>query len=37
VPVVDAPTSDVFSAEWVERMSLLTPEQRLEEFSRKRA
>jgi 3',5'-cyclic AMP phosphodiesterase CpdA len=37
VPVVDAPTSDVFSAEWVERMSRLTPEQRLEEFSRKRA
>lgn len=36
VPVVDAPTADVFSAEWVERMSRLTPEQRLEEFSRKR-
>ena len=36
VPVVDAPTSDVFSAEWVERMARLTPEQRLEEFSRKR-
>jgi len=36
VPVVDAPTSDYFSAEWVERMSLLTPEQRLEAFSRKR-
>ncbi len=36
VPVVDAPTSDYFSAEWVERMSLLTPEERLEAFSRKR-
>ncbi|WP_106816188.1 phosphodiesterase [Microbacterium timonense] len=36
VPVVDAPTGDFFSAEWVERMSRLTPEQRLEEFSRKR-
>ena len=37
VPVVDAPTGDYFSAEWVERMARLTPEQRLEEFSRKRA
>ncbi len=37
VPVVDAPTGDFFSAEWVERMSLLTPEERLEEFSRKPA
>ena len=36
VPVTDAPTADVFSAEWVERMSRLSPEQRLEEFSRKR-
>ena len=36
VPVVDAPTGDVFSAEWVERMSRLTPEERLEAFSRKR-
>jgi 3',5'-cyclic AMP phosphodiesterase CpdA len=36
VPVVDAPTADVFSAEWVERMSRLTPEERLEAFSRKR-
>ena len=36
VPVVDAPTNDYFSAEWVERMSLLTPEERLEAFSRKR-
>jgi Icc protein len=36
VPVVDAPTTDYFSAEWVHRMSLLTPEERLEAFSRKR-
>ena len=36
VPVLQAPTADVFSAEWVERMSRLTPEQRLEAFSRKR-
>ena len=36
VPVVEAPTGDVFSAEWVERMSRLTPEERLEQFSRKR-
>jgi Icc protein len=35
VPVVDAPTGDYFSAEWVERMSQLTPEERLEAFSRK--
>ena len=35
VPVVDAPTGDYFSPEWVERMSRLTPEARLEEFSRK--
>lgn len=37
VPVVDAPTGDYFSAEWVERMSQLTPQERLEAFSRKRA
>ncbi|WP_438353337.1 phosphodiesterase [Microbacterium sp. CJ88] len=37
VPVVDAPTGDFFSAEWVERMSRLTPDERLEEFSRKRS
>lgn len=35
VPVVDAPTGDFFSAEWVQRMSLLTPDERLEAFSRK--
>lgn len=35
VPVVEAPTGDYFSAEWVERMSALTPEERLEAFSRK--
>jgi 3',5'-cyclic AMP phosphodiesterase CpdA len=37
VPVVEAPTGDFFSAEWVQRMSRLTPEQRLEAFSRKPA
>ncbi|MDL5352967.1 metallophosphoesterase [Microbacterium sp. zg-YB36] len=37
VPVVDAPTGDFFSAEWVAEMSRLTPEQRLEVFSRKPA
>ncbi|WP_461474043.1 phosphodiesterase [Microbacterium sp. HJ5] len=37
VPVVDAPTGDYFSAEWVAHMARLTPEERLEEFSRKRA
>lgn len=35
VPVTSAPTGDVFSEEWVERMSRLTPQQRLEVFSRK--
>lgn len=35
VPVVEAPTGDFFSAEWVERMASLSPEQRLEAFSRK--
>jgi len=34
VPVVDAPTGDFFSAQWVERMSELTPAERLEAFSR---
>ncbi|MET0734340.1 MAG: phosphodiesterase [Microbacterium sp.] len=37
VPVVEAPTGDYFSPEWVARMGALTPEQRLEEFSRKPA
>lgn len=36
VPVVDAVTADYFSAEWIERMARLTPEERLERFSRKR-
>ena len=36
VPVVDAPTGDYFSPEWVERMAALSPEERLEQFSRKR-
>jgi Icc protein len=35
VPVTDAPTGDFFSEEWLERMAQLTPEQRLEAFSRK--
>ncbi|SDG80726.1 phosphodiesterase [Microbacterium sp. 77mftsu3.1] len=35
VPVVDAPTGDYFSAEWVERMAALSPQERLEAFSRK--
>ncbi|WP_169581463.1 MULTISPECIES: phosphodiesterase [Microbacterium] len=37
VPVVEAPTGDYFSAEWVERMARLTPQERLEAFSRKPA
>jgi 3',5'-cyclic AMP phosphodiesterase CpdA len=37
VPVTDAATADYFSDEWVAHMASLTPEQRLEEFSRKRA
>lgn len=36
VPVVEAETADFFTAEWTARMAALTPEQRLEEFSRKR-
>ncbi|GAA3206409.1 phosphodiesterase [Microbacterium terregens] len=36
VPVVDAPTSDFFSAAWVTQMAALTPAERLEVFSRKR-
>jgi len=36
VPVVDADTSGYFTPQWVERMATLTPQQRLEEFSRKR-
>lgn len=35
VPVTDAPTGAFFSAEWLERMSRLTPDGRLEAFSRK--
>jgi 3',5'-cyclic-AMP phosphodiesterase len=36
VPVVDALTGEYFTAEWVKQMAALTPEQRLEAFSRKR-
>ncbi|MDA4895927.1 hypothetical protein PFZ55_54680, partial [Streptomyces sp. MS2A] len=35
VPVVEAETVDAFSAEWVARMAALSPEARLEAFSRK--
>ena len=35
VPVVEAPTADFFTREWAERMAYLTPEQRLDVFSRK--
>lgn len=35
VPVVDAQTGDYFSARWVEKMASLSPEGRLEAFSRK--
>lgn len=37
VPVVDAPTGDYFTAEWVARMAALSPGERLEKFSRKPA
>ncbi len=37
VPVVDAPTGDFFTDEWVARMAALSPEERLEVFSRKPA
>ena len=35
VPVVDALTGEYFTAAWVERMAALTPQRRLEAFSRK--
>jgi len=35
VPVVEAETSEYFSPEWVAAMARLTPEERLEAFSRK--
>ena len=35
VPVVDAQTGDYFSERWVEKMAALSPEARLEAFSRK--
>ncbi|MDN3495548.1 phosphodiesterase [Planococcus sp. APC 4015] len=35
VPVVEAPTGDYFSPEWVAEMAARTPEERLELFSRK--
>lgn len=36
VPVTQAPTAEHFSAEWVARMAALSPQERLEAFSRKR-
>ncbi|MFJ4997347.1 metallophosphoesterase [Microbacterium sp. NPDC088619] len=36
VPVTDAPTGDHFSLAWLEKMARLSPDQRLEAFSRKR-
>lgn len=36
VPVVEAETSGYFTPEWTARMAALSPEQRLEAFSRKR-
>jgi 3',5'-cyclic AMP phosphodiesterase CpdA len=35
VPVVEAPTADVFDDAWLAHMAALSPQQRLEEFSRK--
>ncbi|MGB4137878.1 MAG: phosphodiesterase [Microbacterium sp.] len=35
VPVVEAPVGDFFTAEWAWRMAALSPEERLEAFSRK--
>ena len=35
VPVADAPTGDYFSEEWLQEMARLSPQQRLEVFSRK--
>ncbi|GAA3759279.1 3',5'-cyclic adenosine monophosphate phosphodiesterase CpdA [Microbacterium kribbense] len=35
VPVVDAETADFFDEEWIAAMAALTPQQRLEAFSRK--
>ncbi|MFK4760403.1 phosphodiesterase [Microbacterium sp. ZW T5_45] len=37
VPVTDADTGSYFTADWYERMAGLTPQERLEAFSRKRA
>lgn len=36
VPVTDAPTGDHFSMAWLEKMARLSPDERLEAFSRKR-
>lgn len=36
VPVTDAPTGDFFSERWLAKMAALSPDERLEAFSRKR-
>ncbi len=36
VPVTDAPTGEFFSERWLEKMARLSPQERLEAFSRKR-
>ncbi|WP_375384896.1 phosphodiesterase [uncultured Microbacterium sp.] len=36
VPVIEAPTGDFFTEEWVAQMAALSPDERLEAFSRKR-
>jgi hypothetical protein len=35
VPVVEAATADAFDDAWLAHMAALSPQQRLEEFSRK--
>ncbi|MFD5225176.1 phosphodiesterase [Microbacterium sp. NPDC058342] len=37
VPVAEAPTGDYFSEDWLRRMAALSPQERLEVFSRKPA
>lgn len=36
VPVTDAPTGEYFSVAWAQKMAALSPDERLEAFSRKR-
>lgn len=35
IPVVEAPTAQFFSAQWLQKMAALSPQERLEVFSRK--